>query len=114
MTALLIVMSVQVVQAAENLYEKHYKEQNGRDLKSMQANPDTKMYVSNHADEDNIDMLENGYDMMGSAGFEAGSIMPDQALDHAKSIKADIVLVYSKYASKKSSLSKLQLINTRH
>ncbi len=106
----LVFMSVQLVQAEENLYAKHYKEQNGRGLKSLLAEPDTKMYVSNHSDEDNIDMLENGYDMMGSTGFEAGSIMPDMALVHAKSIKADIVLVYSKYASKKSSLSKLQLI----
>jgi len=106
----LVFMSVQLVQAEENLYAKHYKEQNGRGLKSLLAEPDTKMYVSNHSDEDNIDMLENGYDMMGSTGFEAGSIMPDMALAHAKSIKADIVLVYSKYASKKSSLSKLQLI----
>ena len=31
-------------------------------------------------------------------------------LEHAKSIKADVVLVYSKYASKKSSLSTLQTI----
>lgn len=106
----LVFMGVQIVQAEENLYAQHYKEQNGRGLKSLLAEPDTKMYVSNHADEDNIDMLENCYDMMGSTGFESGSIMPDMALAHAKSIKADVVLVYSKYASKKSSLSKLQLI----
>ncbi len=106
----LVFMSVQMVQAEENLYAKHYKEQNGRGLKSLLVEPDTKMYVSNHADEDNIDMLERGYDMMGSTGFEAGSIMPNMALTHAKAIKADVVLVYSKYASKKSSLSQLQLL----
>ncbi len=104
------VMCMQSVQAAENLYAKHYKEQNGRGLKSLLVEPDTKMYVSNHADEDNIDMLENGYDMMGSTGFEAGSITPDMALQHGKDIKADVVLVYSKYASKKSSLSKLEVL----
>jgi membrane-associated protease RseP (regulator of RpoE activity) len=106
----LLTLCVQTVQAAENLYEKNYKEQNSGNLKSLQANPYTKMYVSNHFDEDNISMLENGYDMIGSSGFEAGSIAPDLALEHAKSIKADVVLVYSKYASKKSPLSKLQTI----
>jgi hypothetical protein len=106
----LVALCIQTVQAAENLYEKHYREQNSGDLKSMQVNPDTKMYVSNHFDEDNISMLESGYDMMGSSGFEAGSIAPDLALEHARSIKADVVLVYSKYASKQSSLSKLQMI----
>ena len=106
----LVTFCIQTVLAAENLYEKNYKEQNNSNLKSMQANPDTKMYVSNHFDDDNISMLESGYDMMGSSGFEAGSIAPDLALEHAKSIKADVVLVYSKYASKKSSLSTLQTI----
>lgn len=106
----LVTFCIQTVHAAENLYEKNYKEQNNSNLQSMQANPDTKMYVSNHFDDDNISMLEDGYDMMGSSGFEAGSITPDLALEHAKSIKADVVLVYSKYASKKSSLSTLQTI----
>ncbi len=106
----MVMFCIQTAQAAENLYEKHYKAQNNSNLKSMQANPDTKMYVSNHFDDDNISMLENGYDMMGSSGFEAGSITPDLALEHARSIHADVVLVYSKYASKKSSLSTLQTI----
>jgi len=108
--AVLVMLCAQAVQAAENLYEKNYKAQNSGDLKSMQANPDTKMYVSNHYDVDNISMLETGYDMMGSSGFEAGSITPDMALQHARSIKADVVLVYSKYASKQSGLSKLEAI----
>lgn len=106
----LMAFCLQAAHAEENLFAKNYKEQNTGNLKSMQASPDTKMYVSNHYDEDNISMLEDGYDMMGTSGFEAGSIKPDMALEHARSIKADVVLVYSKYASKKSSLSKLELI----
>lgn len=96
--------------AEENLYEKNYRPQNEYNLKSTNVNPDTKMYVSNHYDEDNISMLEDGYDMMGSSGFTAGSIDPDLALTHAKSIKADVVLVYSKPGSKRPGLSKLELI----
>ena len=100
----------QLAFADDNLYEKNYKAQNSGGLVSMQASPDTKMYVSNHKDDDNISMLENGYDMMGSSGFEAGNVSAELALAHAKLIKADTVLVYSKYASKQSSISKIQAI----
>lgn len=96
--------------AAENLYEKNYRAQNTSNLTSTQANPDTKMYVSNHKDDDNISMLENGYDMMGTSGFEAGDVAPELALQHAKSIKADTVLIYKKYGSAKTAASKIQII----
>lgn len=93
--------------AAENLFEKNYKAQNNGNLVSLQASPDTKMYVSNHKDDDNISMLENGYDMMGTTGFDSGEISPDLALQHAKAIKADTVLVYSKYGSAMTASSKV-------
>lgn len=98
------------VLAAENLYEKNYHVQNTGNLTSMQEYPDTKIYVGNHKDEDNISMLENGYDMMGSSGFEAGDVAPELALQHAKALRADTVLVYSKYGSSKTAASKIQLI----
>lgn len=93
-----------------NLYAKNYKAQNQNNLKSLSANPDTKMFVSNHKDEDNIAMMEDGFDMMGTSGFEAGNISADLALAYGKSIKADTVLVYSKYGSAKTPDSKIQLI----
>jgi hypothetical protein len=98
------------VLAAENLYEKNYQAQNTGNLISMQEIPDTKMYAGTRKDEDNISMLENGYDMMGSSVFEAGEVSPELALQHAKAIRADTVLVYSKYASAKTAASKMQLI----
>jgi hypothetical protein len=108
---LLLLLAVSTnIYAAENLYEKNYKAQNLGNLVSLQANPDTKMFVSNHKDEDNISMLEDGYDLMGSSGFEATDVAPELALQHAKSIKADTVLVYRKYGSAKTKASKLQLI----
>ena len=99
-----------VAMAADNLYAKNYKAQNENGLVSQQAVPDTKMYVSNHKDDDNISMLESGYDMMGSSGFEAAKIAPELALQHAKSIKADTVLVYTKYANAKTADSKMDVI----
>ena len=96
--------------AAENLYEKNYKAQNTGNLVSLQASPDSKMYVSNHKDEDNISMLENGYDMMGTSGFGSGKVAPELALQHAKAIHADTVLVYTKYGSAKTAASKIAVI----
>lgn len=93
--------------AAENPYQKNYKAQNAGGLVSLDANPDTKMYVSNHKDKDNISMLESGYDMMGSTGFEAGAVPADMALQHAKVIKADTVLVYTKYGAALTAASKI-------
>lgn len=105
------ILAINQAHAADvNLFEKSYKAQNNGTLVSMQANPDTKMYVSNHKDEDNITMLESGYDLMGASAFEAGDVSADLALQHAKSIKADTVLVYSKYGSAKTASSKIQMI----
>lgn len=109
LTVLTLIVST-AVSAQDNLYTKHYKPQNAYGLTSAQANPDTKMYVSNHKEDDNISMLENGYDMMGSSGFEGGDVPADLALAHGKAIKADVVLVYSKYGSAKSASSKMEMI----
>ncbi len=96
--------------AQDNPYAANYKEQNTQNLKSLSASPDTKLFVSNHKDEDNIAMLEDGYDMIGSSGFSAAEAAPDLALQHAKAIKADTVLIYKKYESAKTASSKVQLV----
>lgn len=97
--------------AAEvNPYEVNYREQNTHHLKSLKDNPDTEIYVSNHKEDDNISMLEKGYDLIGTSGFAAFEASPDLALQHAKSIQADRVLVYRKYESAKTASSKFQLI----
>lgn len=93
-----------------NLYAKNYKAQNANNLKSANPNVETQMFVSNHKEEDNIRMLEDGYDLMGTTGFEAGNVAPELALAHGKAIKADMVLVYSKYGNTKTPDSKMQMI----
>ena len=110
LTTVALLMTTKLLAADTNLYEINYKAQNTGNLSSLDANPDTKMYVSNHKDEDNISMLESGYDLMGSSGFEGSGVLPELALQHAKAIKADTVLIYKKYGSAKNSASKLELI----
>lgn len=105
--ALSLLITSSMTLAADNLFEKNYTKQNNSDLQSMAAMPDTKMYLSNHKDEDNISMLENGYDLMGFSAFDAGDVPPDFALAQAKAIHADTVLVYVKYGSEKTASSKI-------
>lgn len=105
-----LMMANHVDAADKNLFAENYKEQNTGNLKSLDPNPDTKIYVSNHKEDDNISMLENGYDMIGSSGFSATETSSDFALAHGKAIKADTVLVYRKYESASTASSKLQLI----
>lgn len=105
-----IVAASQLHAAEANPFANHYKEQNTNHLKSLEKDPDTKIYVSNHKDDDNISMLENGYDMIGSSGFTATEASSDLALQHGKAIKADTVLLYRKYESAKTASSKLQLM----
>jgi hypothetical protein len=93
-----------------NLYAKNYQSQNQNQLKSQSASPDTKMYVSNHKDDDNISMLESGYDLIGSSSFKGvDGVAVDGALQHGKAIKADTVLVYRKYSSAKTASGKIEL-----
>ena len=96
--------------ATVNLYEKNYKAQNANNIKSLNPNVQTEMFVSNRKEDDNIRMLEEGYDLMGTTGFTAGNVSPELALQFGKTIKADTVLVYSKYGSEKTNDSKMQLI----
>jgi hypothetical protein len=112
-TALSLIFAFMANQAqAEeaNLFTKNYKEQNTYKLKSLNPNPDTKILLSNHKEEDNIKMLEDGYDMIGSSGFSAVEASPDLALQQGRAVKADTVLIYKKYDSAKVSGSKLQLV----
>ncbi len=109
--SLVLFVFINMAQAVEeNPYEKNYKEQNTYNLKSLNPNPDTKIFVSNHKDDDNITMLEDGFDMIGTSGFSDTEASPDLALQHAKSIKADTVLIYKKYGSAKTASSQLQLV----
>jgi len=106
----LAIFAHQLYAAEQNPYEQNYKKQNANDLRSLLAKPEAKIFVGNHKDEDNITMLEDGYDLMGTSGFSAMEASSDLALQHAKTINADIVMVYQKYESAQTASSKLQLI----
>ena len=80
----------------ENLFIKNYQTQSPKGFQSFSKNPDTKIMRGWERTTDNIKMLEKGFDMMGHSNFTGPNISPNFALKHAKSIKADMVLVYDR------------------
>jgi len=81
---------------AENVFEKNYKQQGDKNLRSLQAEPSTEIYRGWDKDKDNILMLEEGYDLMGFSSFAGPYVPPSGALEYGKQIKADTMLVYDR------------------
>lgn len=82
--------------AVENPYTASFV---SRDRPTVALQPDPagpKIYRGIVEAEDYQRMLENGYDMLGYSSFDAADVPPDQALEQARKIKADLVLVYTK------------------
>lgn len=108
---LIVSMSCKLALAEEvNLFSEHYQQQGQSALKSLNPNPETKIYVSKDKTEDNISMLEKGYDMVGSSNFISTDVSPDYALKHAQAIKADTVLVYTQYASSRQKAARVSFL----
>jgi len=54
-----------------------------------------RIYRGSDQDADGQRLMEDGYDLLGSSSFVGGEVPPDQAVAHAKNIRADLVMVYS-------------------
>jgi hypothetical protein len=77
-----------------NLFEQSYKE-NAKPPARKPSEP-TRIYRGTDKAADYQRLLESGYDILGYSSFEAGDVPPDQALQQAARVNADLVLVYSK------------------
>lgn len=62
-------------------------------------------------EKDNIRMLEDGYDLMGTSAFQGPFTEPNQALKHAQSIEADVVLVYDRKINEMTRTERLRQIH---
>lgn len=105
-----IMLLSQTAVAEENPYAQNYQMQNQGNLRSMQAGTEPQLLRGTRRDEDNIRMLENGYDLMGVSSFEAGAVAPEQAVSHGRTIQADTILVYVKKAGNTTPASKVEMI----
>ena len=80
----------------ENVFEENYQIQSPKGFQSFSKNPNTKMMRGWDQKTDKFKMLEDGYDLMGHANFTGPYTSPNLALQHAESIKADMVLLYDR------------------
>lgn len=93
----------------DNLYALSYQTQSQQSLRSMQAEPQPELFTGKNREEDNISMLENGYDLMGFSSFESEQVPPEQALAHGRAIKADRILVYVKRGGKSPAAATMEV-----
>jgi C-terminal processing protease CtpA/Prc len=81
---------------AENPYSKSYVQKNSPTVR-LQPDPNgPRLYRGESKEEDYRRMLREGYELIGQSSFQAADVSPEQALEQARKIKADLVLVYSK------------------
>lgn len=82
---------------AENPYATAYKSLELRAKVLPAEDPEPQIYKgSDNKDADYQRMLEKGFDLLGYSSFEAGDVPPEMLTEHAKSIKAHVVLVSTK------------------
>jgi len=94
--------------AEENLFEKNYQSQSPKGFKSFSENPQPKVMRGWEKETDNIKMLENGFDLMGTSGFVGQNVPPNLALKHAVKIKADMVLIYDRQINENTRATQIQ------
>jgi hypothetical protein len=94
-----------------NLFQENYLTQSTTKFHSLQKKPDTKIYAGMNKEKDNIRMLEDGYDLMGTSAFQGPFTEPNQALKHAQSIEADVVLVYDRKINEMTRTERLRQIH---
>ena len=104
----LFAISFSLVAEEENIFEKNYQIQSPKGFKSFSKNPQPKVMRGWQKETDNIKMLENGFDLMGTSGFVGQNVHPNVALKHAKKIKADMVLIYDRQINENTRATQIQ------
>ena len=104
----LLVFISNIAFSEKNAFVENYQIQSPKGFQSFSKNPDTKIMRGWKQKTDNIKMLEDGYDLMGHSNFTATLTSPNLALDHAKSIKADMVVVYDRQINDSSRATKIK------
>lgn len=114
----LILLIALLVTGCANPFAKFYQDRTGGiDLASspyvVLPSGEPKLYQGTDPKTDQQSMLENGYSLVGFSSFNASNINVDNALIQAKTVHAEIVLVYSKYTGTNSGVLPFTLPDTQ-
>ncbi len=101
-----------------NPYSKYYNDCTGGINIAESANVvipigETKLIQGSNVEADDLQMLENGYLLLGESSFNAGPTNQNLAIGHAAKVHADTVIVYSQYTNTVSGSIPLTLPNTQ-
>ena len=106
------------VAGCSNPYSKFYNDNTGGI--NITEDPDfimpigkPKLIQGSNVEADDLRMLENSYLFLGFSNFNAGPINQNAAIDHAKKVHADTVIVYSQYTDTVSGSVPLTVPNTQ-
>lgn len=91
------VVSINADAAPENPYIATYV---GKSVAAGKPATVPRIYRGQDKDADYQRQLEKGYDMLGYSSFEAGDISPDQLVEAASRVDADVALVYTEVAAR--------------
>lgn len=90
-----------LVGCASNPYKEFYNDNTeGKELNTLNVivtGLEPKVISGNNPDEDYKKMIEDGFAMIGYSSFTAGGIDQNDAVKFARDLKADIVIIYSKF-----------------
>lgn len=101
---LMIQMMPSMAEELNPYVQNYYAQHNGSNV-SVSGNPPT-ILVGKDKEADNITMLEQGFDLLGSSSFQAGDVSPSLLEVHAKQIGAEQALVYVSKVSEKTAASR--------
>lgn len=101
---LIIFIVVFIIQGCSNPYSKFYTDYiDGinvlEDDRFIISTDEPKLIAGSDIEEDIYSMLENGYYLLGISSFNSADTNHNQAIQHAKKVHADIVIVYKEYTN---------------
>lgn len=118
-TVIMILATVSVSGCVTNPYSQFYQDYTGGT--GVVGNPmlivlEKEPVVQQGSDplKDEMEMIRNGYVLIGESSFNAGSVATSNAKYHARRVGAEIVLLYSQYTDTVSGSMPLTLPDTKH
>ena len=112
---LILPVFIVLLQGCTSPFAKYYNDETGGiDITEYVIMPtqEPKLYYGDDEKKDSLRMKENNYGLIGNSSFYIDSINESDAIDQAKAVHAEVVMLYSKYKRTVSGNAPLTLPNT--
>ena len=112
---LILSIFIVLLQGCTSPFAKYYNDETGGiDITKYVIMPtqEPKLYYGDDAAKDSLRMKENNYGLIGNSSFYTDSINESDAIDQAKAVHAEVVMLYSKYKRTVSGSAPITLPNT--